>query len=108
MKSWHPDQFGDRVRSASYRGGINYDEKDESGFIRCKKCGYIMDMTKHVRGKGAAVLFRDKSYNLIGIGWGHQTWGTSKWGGDGVRVYYADPVVEEQGGCPFCGTYNYV
>lgn len=48
----HPDRGGGPIDSDSVTTGQNYDLGDypESGFIRCKKCGTILNTKRHPKG----------------------------------------------------------
>jgi hypothetical protein len=96
----HPDR-GDagEIPCVSISHGLNADFSavPETSYIRCRKCGFIMNKARHPKGWGTGISF-DISANA------DQGWGGGPWGG-GFPPSVADPVVLS--GCPFCGTYIY-
>jgi len=95
----HPDKGGGEIPCDIVTHGLNADFSPipETRYIRCRKCGFILNTARHPKGWGTGISF-DISLNV------DQGWGNGIWGG-----YYtpavADPVVTS--GCPLCGTYLY-
>ena len=96
----HPDR-GDagEIPCVSVNHGINSDFSTyrEMAYIRCRKCGFIMNKDRHPKGWGTGISF-DISANV------DQGWDNGPWGGIYTPAV-ADPVVSS--GCPLCGTYIY-
>ena len=82
----HPDKYGYAIPNDCTTQGRNRNDGaiPESGFLRCKKCGFILN--KHITTKGWG-----DGINLTDFKYGSQN--------------KVDPTV--QAGCPFCGTFNY-
>ena len=82
----HPDKYGDQIPNDCVTQGRNRNDGaiPESGFLRCKKCGFVLN--KHITAKG-----HGDGINLTDFKYGAQN--------------RTDPTV--QAGCPFCGTFNY-
>jgi len=95
----HPDRAGGEVPCESVTHGLNADFSayPETAYIRCRKCGFILNKKRHMKGWGTG-----QSYSISG--YVDQGWGSGAWGGEYTPMV-ADPEVTS--GCPFCGTYIY-
>lgn len=111
FQTLHPDR-GDagEIPSESVTHGLNADFSawPETAYIRCKKCGFIMNKARHPKGWGTGVKSLTPS-----------TWGASGYSGSGDNIPYQDGYWDEMywdgeddpaavtAGCPFCGTFLY-
>ena len=93
----HPDRGAENIPCIEINSGLNADftQYKESAYIRCRKCGFIMNTQRFPKGWGTGISFEDR---------GLQGWGTGAWGGN-YEPNVSDPVVKS--GCPFCSTYIY-
>lgn len=96
----HPDRGAESIPCVSITHGLNADftALPETAYIRCRKCGFILNTARHPKGWGTGVTF-DWSNVLEHDGWGGGAWGA------GYESMAADPVVTA--GCPLCGTFIY-
>lgn len=52
----HPDKFENYVRNEAVLTGLNHDPtNDEAYWIRCKKCGHVMNTKRRPKGFGSGV-----------------------------------------------------
>lgn len=92
----HPDRGAQEIPCVSVTHGLNADFSalPETAYIRCRKCGFILNKARTGKGWGTGI-----SFIIPDLGWGNTPWG------DPYPPAVADPVVTS--GCPFCGTYIY-
>jgi hypothetical protein len=115
MGDLHPDKYGYPIYNDVTTGGRNRNDgvPPESGYIKCKKCGFTMNKHRHPKGWGDGITYTTHHYDRgqpthdnhskYYTGWGDEAWSPTPWGGQ--VVYYGDPTVAS--GCPMCGTFNY-
>lgn len=94
----HPDRGAAEVPCISITHGLNADFSalPETAYIRCRKCGFMMNKARHPKGWGTGISF------IV-----PQTWGND-WGNVdnvGYPQVAGEPVVGA--GCPFCGSFIY-
>lgn len=90
--SQHPDKYGYHVPNDCTTQGRNRNDGalPESGYVKCKKCGFTFHTMLHPKGRGEGNTYATPTSFVR----------------EGITVYDgADTVVV--GGCPFCGTFNY-
>jgi DNA-directed RNA polymerase subunit RPC12/RpoP len=103
MTRWNEDVFPSEIRNTHERYGQYADHSGEGGYIRCRRCGWIINKYRHHREERGVNVTTGSYYQGIGYGWGWK-WGQLPWGGSRYAQYYGDPSVA--GGCPQCGAQN--
>ena len=93
----HPDKGSGPINNDQVRSGRNADQGlPESGFLKCKKCGYTMNKLRHPKGWGDGIRIQSEYSNWDEVNWDEFFW-------DGATQTL--PLVVA--GCPFCGSFMY-
>lgn len=86
----HPDKYGKTIEHGAVTHGVHQEPRSDNRFVKCKKCGYTLDRTRHQKGHGEG-----------------NTWTTATSFSRGSETLYNGADTDTVQGCPFCGTFNF-
>ena len=102
----HPDRGAEEIPCISITTGLNADFTGlpETAYVRCRKCGFIMNKARHPKGWGDGNTASPIDVWSYDWGGGLPS-GTSGYSGVGYPQVAGYPITTA--GCPFCGTFIY-